>query len=450
MNKTFLVFFVITVTFLSCKKQQKTIENSLLSELEVAAKDNLIDKWYPLILDVDDGGYYSDVTHDFKIGENHNKMIVTQARHVWVNAKASLIYNNSSYLTYANHGFEFLKNKMWDSINGGFYNLVKKDGEPILRHGQEKTAYGNSFAIYGLAALYEASKNPEALEYAKKTFYWLEEHSHDADLKGYFQNLNLDGTPITRPEDEPSTSDLGYKDQNSSIHLLEAFTALYDVWPDELLKERLEELLLLIRDTIVTDKGYMNLFFTSDWTPISFKNTSKENIKKHYYLNHVSFGHDIEIAYLMLEASHALGLKNDSITLKKAKLLVDHTIKNGIDKEIGGLYDGGYYYKNEDSISIINDKKNWWAQAEGLNSLLIMNDYFPDDELDYKAQFDNLWNYTKTYFIDNEFGGWYEWGIDKSPDSKTALKGHIWKSTYHNFRALTNCIKILKKDNANF
>ncbi|ULC60798.1 AGE family epimerase/isomerase [Flaviramulus sp. BrNp1-15] len=450
MNKTFLVFCVITVIFLSCKKQQKPIEDLLLAELEVAAKDNLIDKWYPLILDQDDGGYYSDVTHDFKIGENHNKMIVTQARHVWVNAKASFIYKDSSYLTYANHGFDFLKNKMWDSINGGFYSLVKKDGTPILRRGQEKTAYGNSFAIYGLAALYEVSENPEALEYAKKTFYWLEEHSHDADLKGYFQHLNLDGTPIIRPEDEPSTSDIGYKDQNSSIHLLEAFTALYEVWPDELLRERLEEMLLLIRDTIVTDKGYMNLFFTANWTPISFQDTSKENIKQHYYLNHVSFGHDIEIAYLMLEASHALGVKNDSITLKKAKLLVDHTIKNGIDKKLGGLYDGGYYYKGDDNISIVNDKKNWWAQAEGLNSLLIMNDYFPDDELDYKAQFDNLWNYTKTYFIDDEFGGWYEWGIDKSSESKTALKGHIWKSIYHNFRALTNCIKILKKDNANF
>ena len=385
--------------------------------------------------------------NNFKIGEHHDKMIVTQARHIWVNAKASLIYKDSAYLDYANHGFEFLKNNMWDTEHGGFYNIVTKKGEPILRHGEEKTAYGNSFAIYGLATLYKASQNPEVLEYAKKTFLWLEEHSHDADLKGYFQNLNLDGSPIIRTEEEPSTSNIGYKDQNSSIHLLEAFTALYEVWPDELLAERLEEMLLLIRDTIVTEKGYMTLFFKTDWTPISYKNTSKENIQKHYYLNHVSFGHDIEIAYLMLEASHALGWKNDSITLQKAKLLVDHTVKNGIDKKTGGLYDGGYYYKDEDSISIINDNKNWWAQAEGLNSLLIMNDLFPEDDINYKAEFDNLWSYTKTNFIDDEFGGWHEWGIDKTPESETALKGHIWKSTYHNFRALINCIDVLKKDN---
>ena len=455
MKKTVVFYFLIFATFLNCKQKTNLEkeenpsikESALISELEFEAKENLLDKWYPLVLDSVDGGYFSDVTYDFKIGEHHTKMIVTQARHIWVNSKAALIYNDTLYREYAKHGFEFLKNKMWDTKNGGFYNLVEKNGTPILQRGQEKTAYGNAFAIYGLAAYYAASQNEEALEYAKKTFHWLEEHSHDNNLKGYFQTMNIDGSLLKRPENEPSTSDIGYKDQNSSIHLLEAFSELYKVWPDKLLKERLEELLFLIRDTIVTEKGYMNLFFLDDWTPVSFKNTSKENIQKHYYLNHVSFGHDIEIAYLLLEASHVLGRKNDTITLQKAKLLVDHTVKNGIDKKVGGLYDGGYYYQNEDTISIINDKKNWWAQTEALNSLLIMNHYFPNDEMNYKAEFDKLWEYTKTYFIDDEFGGWYEWGIDKTPESKTALKGHVWKSTYHNFRALINCIDTLKKSN---
>ncbi|MGB8706292.1 MAG: hypothetical protein WCD31_14795 [Gillisia sp.] len=63
----------------------------------------------------------------------------------------------------------------------------------------------------------------------------------------------------------------------------------------------------------------MNLFFTNDWKPVSFKNTSKENIRKHYYLDHVSFGHDVETAYLVLEASHVLGLKDEDLTLQRGK-----------------------------------------------------------------------------------------------------------------------------------
>ena len=73
-----------------------------------------------------------------------------------------------------------------------------------------------------------------------------------------------------------------------------------------------------------------------------------------------------------------------------------------------------------------------------------MEENFPDDELDYQNYFDKLWDYTQTYLMDDEHGGWYEWGIDKTPESKMALKGHIWKASYHNFRALTNCFERLE------
>ena len=128
------------------------------------------------------------------------------------------------------------------------------------------------------------------------------------DTKGYFQHLKMDGTPVVRDASVPSTSDLGYKDQNSSIHLLEAFTELYTVWRDPLLRRRLQEMLFLIRGKIVTSKGYMMLFFQPDWTPISFQDSTKEFILQNKYLSHVSFGHDFEIAYLMLEPLMFLGL----------------------------------------------------------------------------------------------------------------------------------------------
>src|SRR5690606_7613542 len=225
---------------------------------------------------------------------------------------------------------------MWDNENGGFYDLVSKEGIPIQSQNPQKSAYGNAFAIYGLAAYYKASGNKKALELAKKTFHWLEEHSHDKVNKGYFQSLELDGTPIKRDDSFLSTSEIGYKDQNSSIHLLEAFTELYHSWPDELLKQRLEELLVLIRDTIVNEDHYMNLFFTEDWTPLSFKGASKENIAKHYYLDHVSFGHDVETAYLLLEASEALEREDHEYTLEVGKAMVDHSLENGWDNNLGG------------------------------------------------------------------------------------------------------------------
>ena len=413
----------------------------ILEELKFAAKEQLLDKWYPLALDHEDGGYYSEITREFELGEKHDKMIVTQARHIWTNAKAAGFYpEKQEYLENAEHGFQFLKDKMWDPVNGGFYNFVTKEGEPILQKGQEKSAYGNAFAIYGLAEYYRASGNEEALELAKNTFYWLDAMAHDPENKGYFNVLGMDGKPVERSAEWPSTSDVGYKDQNSSIHLLEAFTTLYEVWPDELLRERLEEMLVLIRDRITTEKGHMNLFFQPDWTPVSFKDSSKEEIARHYYLDHVSFGHDVETAYLMLEASHALGHQNDSLTLQKGKKMVDHALSTGWDHEVGGFYDGGYYFKGDKEISIVNNKKNWWAQAEGLNSLFMMSRLFPEDEMNYRRYFEQQWDYIQSYIIDDEYGGWYEWGLDETPEAKDDLKGHVWKASYHNFRALQNVI----------
>jgi mannobiose 2-epimerase len=146
----------------------------------------------------------------------------------------------------------------------------------------------------------------------------------------------------------------------------------------------------------------------------------------------------------MMEASHALGLKEDTVTLQVGKKMVDHALKNGWDNKLGGFYDEGYYFKDKKNISIIKDSKNWWAQAEGLNTLLIMSDLYPNDHLNYFQKFNLLWKYTKTYLIDHKYGDWYEGGLDQEPKRRTGLKGHIWKATYHHYRSLANCVKRLR------
>ena len=416
----------------------------LAGEIEKSMREELLNKWYPRSVDSLYGGFLTTFTYKFLPTGDQDKMIVTQARHVWSNALASRLYPNIDYYKKcAAQGFRFLKNKMWDSTNGGFYTLVDRKGN--LKDSSGKTAYGNAFGIYASAAWYRASGDKNSLQLAKDCFQWLEKHAHDPVLKGYYQNLLPNGTPAKRTDEDPSTSTVGYKDQNSSIHLLEAFTELYSVWPDALVRQRLEEMLFLIRDVITTDKGSLSLFLLPDWTPISFRDSSDTAILKHRYVDHVSFGHDVETAYLMLEASQVLGLKNDTTTMKITKRMVDHALQNGWDKTKGGFYDEGYYFKDRNGISIIKDSKNWWAQAEGLNTLLLMADLFPNDPMQYFEKFKMLWKYIQTYLIDHEFGDWYEEGLDNSPEKRTALKGHIWKATYHQLRALSNCVERLRR-----
>ncbi|HZF63326.1 MAG TPA: AGE family epimerase/isomerase [Chitinophagaceae bacterium] len=430
---------VLLLLYAPCLYSQNAADRKrLASEIEYSMKKELLDPWYPQSVDQQYGGFLSTYSFDFKPTGAQDKMIVTQARHVWSNSKAALLYPDiQHYKTGAAHGFRFLRDKMWDHEHRGFYTLVSRDG--TVKGEPSKTAYGNAFGIYALAAYYAMSKDTGALSLAKIAFLWLEKNSHDPVYKGYFQHLSRNGEPQKRSESTPSTSDLGYKDQNSSIHLLEAFTELYMEWPDSLLRERLQEMLLLIRDTITTEKGYLTLFLTHDWKPVSFRGSSKAVILKHRNLDHVSFGHDIETAYLMLEASHVLGLKEDTTTLRIAKKMVDHALSNGWDNKNAGLFDEGYYFSKQPKATIIKNSKNWWAQAEALNTLLLMSRRFPNDTMQYFKKFKHLWQYAKTYLIDHKYGDWYVAGLDTSPQSKTAFKGHLWKATYHQFRALANC-----------
>ncbi|MBP6673601.1 MAG: AGE family epimerase/isomerase, partial [Bacteroidetes bacterium] len=303
--------------------------------------------------------------------------------------------------------------------------------------------------LYSLAALYKQTNDPDVLEFAKRSFRWIEEHAFDPVHKGYFQFFTEDSQRFDLASPYKTIAadgnELGYKDQNSSIHLLEAYTELFHVWNDPHLREQLNGILTLIRDTMVHEKGYLQLFFQPDWTPLSFRDSSDEERKKNYGLDHVSFGHDYETAFLMLEASHALGLKNDVRTLTIAKRMMDHALQYGFDEQVGGFYDGGYYFNNSVTCTIINDHKNWWAQAEGLNALLLFSAIFPEEKR-YRTYFDRQWKYVQEYILDHENGDWFEGGIDKEPLFKTGPKSHLWKCTYHTGRALMNCITLLTPD----
>ncbi len=391
-----------------------TVNEVLLKKMSESLGGNLLEKWYPLAVDKANGGYYTDITYDWKIDPVQHKFAVTQGRHVWTTSKAALFFDSKLYSDCATHGFDFLKKRMWDQQYGGFYQMRDYRGETTdwLGFFDEKRTYGNAFLIYGLAALYELTRDEKVLDFAKEAFAWIEEHAFDPKLGGYFQFLTRQGKPIGKNDEYKTTADdaveVGYKDQNSSIHLLEAYTELYHVWHDNKLKEKLDGLLRLIRDVITTPKGYMNLFFENDWTPVSFRTAPKEVRERNYRLDHVSFGHDYETGFLMLEASHALGIENDVKTLTVARKMIDHALANGWDEENGGFWDAAYYFAGEDECTIIHRTKNWWAQAEGLNVLLIMSKLFPDDI--YRDYFLKQWNYVDNYLLDHEHGDWFEGG----------------------------------------
>jgi mannobiose 2-epimerase len=449
-QKTVLAFLLIAALFCMLtgmppknstmenhQEQTRALKDSLAREMRQAL-DAEFKAWYPLSVDTRYGGFLSDFDENWKPVGDQDKMIVTQARHVWATANASMFYKgDNSFARLGAHGMQFLKDYMWDKQYGGFFTLVSQQGRPYtMNDSSSKDAYGNAFAIYGLSAYFHATGDSTALKLAQEAFRWMDRHSYDSLKGGYFQFFSIAGKPyIDGYRHTPP------KDYNSSIHILECFTELYNVWPDPLVRERLESLFHIIRDTMVAPKGYLRLYFDRSWKPILHLGSGPSYME--YMVNHVSYGHDVETGYLLLEASKALGYKNDNVTLFKAKKLVDHALEYGWDREHGGIFDGGYDDPLGKRESIIRNTKEWWSELEALNAFLLMADLFPNDEHHYFDKMCEQWTYCKKYLLDEKRGGWYLGGTDIVPENISSEKGSIWKGNYHTSRALINCINRL-------
>ena len=102
-----------------------------------------------------------------------------------------------------------------------------------------------------------------ALKVARDAFDWLDQHAHDAKHGGYFEAMRRDGTPILAWDEGAPIARrtdrvgiyYGFKTMNVHIHLLEAVAALSRVDPRPVVKERLRELLAIVRDKIAVEPG---------------------------------------------------------------------------------------------------------------------------------------------------------------------------------------------------
>jgi len=160
---------------------------------------DVLQKWYPLVLDEQCGGYFTNIDFGWTLAPEQEKMIVSQARHIWTTSKAAaFVADGALYRDCARHGLAFLREHMWDDKYGGFFQIRDRQGGYSDGRGwrEEKRTYGNAFAIFALASLYRLTGDPEALALAQTAFRWIEDHAYDNAHKGYFQFLTRQGEPF--------------------------------------------------------------------------------------------------------------------------------------------------------------------------------------------------------------------------------------------------------------
>jgi mannobiose 2-epimerase len=398
------------------------VANIYRPRLESNLTQNIMGFWYPKTVDEKNGGYIlnHDIEGKLKAGAPR-KMIVTQSRMLWLFSHyARAGYGGREHLAAADTGFRFLKDKMWDQTNGGFYWEVDATGRDKLM--PNKHLYGQAFGLYGLSEYYLATGKQEALDLANELFNVMEAKAHDKTYGGYLEWFTEDWSP--GPAGNTYMGEPNHKLMNTHLHLLEAMTTYYRACKSPLARERLLELIQIQSSTVLrkglgacTDKYLRN------WQPLLGGDYAR-----------VSYGHDLENIWLLNDACDAAGISNYPL-LDVYRALFDYSVQYGFDQAQGGFFTSGGFNQPASDLN-----KGWWAQAEACVAALYM--YRLTHEARDLTIFEKTCDWIDQHQTDWKNGEWFE-TVHKD-GSVAGEKAHIWKAGYHNGRGMMECLAILK------
>ena len=385
--------------------------------------ENIAPFWYGKSLDRANGGYIISFGPQGEPKGPGTKMIVTQARMVWLFSRmARAGYKRAAYLDAAELGLRFLKDRMWDPNYGGFFWEVDVTGSQRLK--ADKHLYGQSFALYAISEYALASQSKEALDFALSLFHLLEDKAHDKAHGGYVESFLRDWTPAPPNALSCMGEPSGLKLMNTHLHLMEAMTTFYGVSKLPLARERLLELITIQSNTVVRKGlGACTDTYERDWTP---------RLDGRYA--RVSYGHDLENVWLLMEACDAAGISNHPL-MDLYKTLFNYSLKYGYDEVNGGFFYTGPFNQPADDRN-----KSWWVQAEALVSSLHM--LRATDDLRYRQVFEKTCSFVEKNLVDWDRGEWY--GNVTPSGQAQGDKASPWKAGYHNGRAMIECLEILR------
>ena len=378
---------------------------------------NILPFWMTRMPDNEQGGFYGRIDGRDNIISDAPKGAILNARILWSFSAAFVNLRDQQYLKMATRASDYIMTHFFDKEYGGTYWCLSNNGEPL---DTKKQIYSQAFFIYALSWYFMASGDEKCRNKAIDLFYLIERYSFDKVLNGYFEAFDrswgaLDDLRLSAKDANEK------KTMNTHLHILEAYTALYRVWPADNLHEKLKNLVLLFTDKIINDKtSHLNLFFDETW---ECKSTL------------VSYGHDIEASWLLYEAARVLG---DEDIIRRVALISTTIVRAALE---GLQDDGSLIYERDDAIALIDHDRHWWVQAEAVVGLL--NAWELNGDKSYLEKAVRCFDFIKKRLVDSEKGEWY-WSIrSDGAVNTTDDKAGFWKCPYHNSRM---CLEIMARE----
>jgi cellobiose epimerase len=385
------------------------------SVFEAELQDNILPFWMNHTLDHEKGGFYGAVTNDLQVVNSVERSAVLCARILWTFSTAYRAHKNEQYLLVARHAYDYLTRHFWDADYGGIYWSIDYQGHPV---NDRKHTYAQSFAIYGLTEFYRATGEPESLRLAQELFRLIELHTFDVVNQGNLECRSCEWQSL----DDMRLSDRDMncaKSMNTLLHLIEAYTNLMMVWDNSELISKQQGLLRAFFDHVVDTQTYhLKLFFDLGWKSLS---------------NEVSYGHDIEASWLLVEAAEVLG---DPELLALARTLAVKIAQAVYDE--GRNADGSLSY--ERTSNKLNEDRHWWVQAEAVVGFY--NAYQISGQAYFAQAAIHCWQYIEDKFVDRQHGDWFKVLNKQNIPYLDHYKVGPWECPYHHSRV---CFEMMQR-----
>jgi len=399
--------------------------------------DELLPFWMQRAPDAGHGGFLTWFGADGEPSGETSKPVLAQARLLYAFARAQRAgLGGARCAELAGRAADFLHEHAWDERHGGWFWLLDRDGHATDR---SKIGYGQAFCLYAFAEHHRASGEPRSLAAAERTAELVAHHMLDPEHGGYLELFERDWTPA------PGGAAGGdRKSLDVHLHLFEAYTSLVRVTGSATHARRLRELgELILARMLDPTSGAGGTQFALDWTPLRAIELSASwgadvppADGEAHPLEWCSFGHDLELAWLLLRGADALGLEAGPWFVA-AQRLVEHARTHGLDQEHGGVFTEG-----PRGASPAATHKQFWSQAEALVGFLDAWRRF-GDERDWQA-FVRVHDFVHARLRAPASGGEWRLLVDRAGAPLDARLGTGFKIAYHTVRSMIEVVERLQ------
>ncbi len=392
--------------------------------------EKLIPFWADRIVEPACGGFQTNYDRHGRRTTVSEKTFLCQGRCIFTLSHAvRLGFDWPGSREMIEQGVRFLERCFRDRQHDGYVWIVSETGEVL---DDRKVVYGHSFAIYGLAEYALLTGDESAARAACTVFDLLCARAADLRWGGFFEHFDREfRLESVRPDGQP------HKSLDVHMHLMEAFTVLYQLTGTERHLKALEQVTELIFGRMVDPESGVGIaMFAPDWTPLPnvelgtlWGSDRFDDAGKPPEIT--SYGHNIELAWLYLHSLRATG-RGTADAMPRVNPIFEHTAARGVDWDCGGLFVEG----RRDGAAT-ETTKEFWQQAEALVGFL--DAYELTGEQRYWDAFRNVHDFVFSHVINWEQGEWFPL-LARDGTVLWDYMGHNWKICYHTIRSMCEVV----------